>query len=451
MNMQQEQKETADSAFDFDSLLHFLPEHGTFRWNECSFILNKHQHAVLPVQFEVEAAYTRILIAAPTVKQAAEGVSYLLQLPHSSNDRMNIRRYRDWSKQETTDDDDGNLWCSAFSTEQLQTILTSSHQRTVGFHHFIFSAEQSIVIACHGGKIVLHCCSFIDGGHAFLRETELNGTSVLQTLTLNQMPWEPMVWKRLLPLLQVNEMTLENITIDAEDSDFLSKVPSQLSLLRCNFTDQAERLCQLFAQTGGPDTVVLEDEANTQAQPWWRKLLSCAVQDCENVKTLGIHIPSTWNATNHLPLAVQTMRGNKRIKRLILRNAQHPQQWSEALQMLSLQTSLQRLNLMDCCKDNADQLIKHIIDVLTHNRNFQIQLQGKGEYWHRIQREKIEPQLLYNRLHCFAEKCQQISDQCHRMTLLSSALAETIGYQAPALSHLLLTTNLDAFIACMQH
>jgi hypothetical protein len=439
-----------ESIINLDTLLCCLREHGTFRWKECSFILNKHHDAVLPVQFEVKAAHTRVLIAALTVQQAVEGVTYLLQLPHSSNDPINIRRYRDWSKEETAEDDNGNLWCSAFSTEQLQTILTSSLERTVGFHYFIFSTEQSVAVARHGVRIALHCCSFADGGHGFLREIELNGAATLHALTMNRLPWEPMVWKRLLPLLRVDEMSLENITIDPEDSAFLSRVPSQLSLLRCNFTDQAQIFCQSLAQTGGPHTFVLEDGPNIQAQNWWRNLLSSSVHICANVRTLGIYIPSTWNVTNHLPLVVQSLRGNKQIKRIILRNAQHLQDWSEALQTLSLHTSLQRLDLLECRKEHADQLIKHSIDALTHNRSFHIQLQGKGEYWNRIQKEKIEPQLLYNRFHCFAKQCQQTSDQCYRMAILSSALAETTGCQPPALSQLLLTTNLDAFIAYMQ-
>jgi hypothetical protein len=450
MNMQQEKREMAEPITDFDTLLQSLREHGTVRWHECSFILKKHHDTVLPVQFEVKSANKRILIAAPTVKQAAGSVTYLLQLPHAGNDRVEIRRYRDWSKQGTPENDDDHLWCSAFSTSQLQTICASSPHRTVGFHHFVFSAEQSFVVARHGVRTALHCCFFADGGHAFLRELELNGTSILRALTLNQMPWETIVWKRLLPLLRVDELTLENIAIDAEDSAFISRVPSHLSLLRCHFVDQAERLCQSLAQTGGPHTLVLEDEANALAQPWWSNLLSCAVKDCANLRSLGIYCPSTWNVTNHLSLVVQRMRGNEQLKRLILRNALHPQLWPEALQILSLQTSLQRLDLLDCHREHADDLIKDIMDVLIHNRHFKVQLQGKGKYWHRIQEEKIKPQLLYNRLHCFAKQCQQTSDQCHRMALLSSALAETTGYEAPALSHLLFTSNLDAFIACMQ-
>ena len=462
MNKQQERDTEMNSLSipDLETLIRILSEHGQCRWKDCIFVsAKKHQNAVFPVRLEVKSSHTRILVAARTFEQAAEGVTYLYQLPHKSNNRMDVLRHCDWSKQETLqeehnfddeEEESEDSWSGAFSIPQLLTILTSHPHRAVGFHQFTFSVEQSMVVVQHAVRIAFHNCGFTDGGNAFLQVFQGAHATPLRALTLHQLPWDVNVWKQLLPCLRVEELTLECIAIDAEDSAFLGSVPIQLSLLQCQFSDRAQSLCQALAHTGGPQIVHLEDDAHAQAQSCWSNLLVCAVQDCSNVKTLGVHLPVTWNATNHLPLVMQYLRGNVKLERLILRNVQHPQQWSETLHILSHQTSLKHIDLIDCPREYTDVMVGHLLNVLTHNRRIQVQLQGKGEYWHRIQHKQIEPRLLYNRLHCFSQQCQQTNDQHHRMTLLSSALAKTTQQQVPERTHLLLSTNLDALIAYMQ-
>lgn len=446
------------SVSSFETLLQILDKEGRFQWNnQCVFLSKKHHDAYYPIRLEVKYSHTRIRIAAFTFEQAAEGATHLLQLSHgenSSDETMNLVRHQDWTKNNllSDDDNDEDAWCAAFTTNQLETILTTHPYRTVGFHGFAFSVEQSIVVAQHAVCLALHRCSFVDGGHAFLhafQNNNNNSNKSLRALSLHQLPWEYTVWKQLLPLLCVEELNLERITVDPDDCIAMSKIPIQLSLQRCHFTDQAQGLCQALAQTGGPQTLVLEDHAHEQARPCWSNLLQCAVQDCSNMKTLGIHFPSTWNATNHLRLVVNQLQRRNTLEGIILKNARHLQLWSEMMDTISQQTSLKKLHIIDCPKEHTDSMVGHLLHVLTRNRQLQVQLQGKGAYWRRVQQEQIEPQLSYNRLHCFAQQCQRTQDQHHRMNLLSSALDKTTRQKDPARTQLLLSSNLDSFIAHM--